>query len=112
LEHASGEVYGTVQEWTRDEIRRGSMGHTIYDGKGKPLPAGYPMAKLFDVFGERLLIILGKDNKIEDVMRYQEEDGKISRFTSYYFCPEVLNEVAKELNMEANTHNYFFYKED
>lgn len=23
LEHASGEVYGTVQEWSRDEIRRG-----------------------------------------------------------------------------------------
>ncbi len=111
LEHASGEVYGTVQEWNRDEIRRGSMGHTIYDGNGKPLPAGYPMAKWVDVFGERLLVILENESRIDDVLRFTEEDGKLSRFVSYYFCPEVLTELAVELKMQVNTHNYYFFKE-
>ena len=111
LEHASGEVCGTVQEWNRDEIRRGSMGHTIFDGNGKPLPSGYPVAKIVEVFGERLLVIIEKGDLLDDVLRVREEDGKIAGFTSYYFCPEVLEEVASGLNMKANSHNYYFYKE-
>lgn len=111
LEHASGEVYGTVQEWSREEIRRGSMGHTIYDGNGKPLPLGFPIAKWMDVFGERLLIIFENENRIDDVLRFTEEDGRISRFVSYYFCPEVLTEVANELRKPVTTHNYYFFKE-
>lgn len=111
LEHASGEVYGTVQEWNRDEIRRGSMGHTIYDGKGQPLPIGFPKAQFVEVFGEKVLVILEKENKIDDVFRFRSEDGQISHFTSYYFCPEVLTEVAEALKIPVNTHNYYYFRE-
>lgn len=111
LEHASGEVYGTVQEWSRDEIRRGSMGHTIYDGNGQPLPAGFPKAQFVEVFGEKVLVILEKENKIDDVLRFRSEDGQISHFTSYYFCPEVLTEVAEVLKMPVNTHPYYYFRE-
>ncbi|MEO0336135.1 MAG: RNA polymerase sigma factor, partial [Pseudomonadota bacterium] len=109
LEHASAEVYGTVQEWNKDEIRRGSMGHTIFDGNGQPLPEGYPMAKVVDVFGERLVIIIEKGDVLDDVMRIRESGGMISGFTSYYFCPEVLQEVAAALNLKANNHEYYLY---
>ena len=111
LEHASGEVYGTVQEWNRDEIRRGSMGHTIYDGQGQPLPAGYPLAKWADVFGERVLVILENETRIDDVFRFTEEDGKVARFVSYFFCPEVLAEVASALKMQVNSHEYYYFKD-
>ena len=90
LEHASGEVYGTVLEWNREEIRRGSMGHTIFDGNGQPLPAGCPEARCVEVFGEKLLVIIEKDAVLDDVLRIREADGRIAGFVSYYFCPEVL----------------------
>lgn len=111
LEHASGEVYGTVQEWSRDEIRRGSMGHTIFDRNGKPLPIGFPKVQFIDVFGEKVMVILEKENRIDDVFRFNAEDGKISHFTSYYFCPEVLSEVGQILKMDVNTHNYYHFHE-
>ena len=111
LEHASGEVYGTVQEWSRDEIRRGSMGHTIYNGQGQPLPIGFPKAQFVEVFDEKVLVIIEKENKIDDVFRFRMEDGQISHFTSYYCCPEVLTEVAEALKMPVNTHNYYYFRE-
>ena len=111
LEHASGEVYGTVQEWNRDEIRRGSMAHTIFDGSGNPLPQGFPFMKIIELFNERILVIIEKDNLLDDVFRINEEDGKISHFTSYFFCPEVLQEIASKLKLTARTHDYFYYKE-
>jgi len=107
LEHASTEVVGSVQEWNRDEIREGSMAHTIYDGNGSPLPLGFPVAREVEVFGERLLILVEEGEILDDVLRIHEADGKVARWISYYYCPEVLRVVAEQLNMETKNHGYF-----
>jgi len=111
MENASGEVYGTVREFNREQIRRGSMGHTIYDGSGKPLPLGYPQARIVNVFGEKVMAIFDSAEVLDDVLRFREEDGLFSAFTSYYFCPEVLKEVADLLQVRFKSHDYYFFRE-
>ena len=44
--------------------------------------------------------------RIGDVLRIVAEDGAIGRLTSYYYSPDVLEEVAKELGESARTQGY------
>jgi RNA polymerase sigma-70 factor, ECF subfamily len=51
----------------------------------------------------------GKD-RVGDVLRFEERDGRVAGFRYYYFCPETLAEVAQEFGLPARANGYR-YKE-
>jgi RNA polymerase sigma-70 factor (ECF subfamily) len=107
LDDASGSVAGTVQEWNREEMRRGSWGHTVYTRDGKPQPLPYPKGERVVVGGEPLFVLWSDERTIDDVVRFKIVDGRIAGFTSYYFCPDVLAEIAVVLGVQSNDNRYF-----
>ena len=61
---------------------------------------GEPMVLGFMVHGESKLLMA--------VVRFEEEDGRISRIRAYNFSPEVIQEVGAELGLTAGVVPYRF----
>jgi hypothetical protein len=66
-----------------------------------------------EFMGEQIVLLFycneGKD-RVGDVLRFKERDGRIAGFRYYYFCPETLSEVALEFGLRARSNGYR-YKE-
>lgn len=45
---------------------------------------------------------------LEQVLRFEEQDGSIARIRGYAFCPEVIREVGAELGLKVRTGLYRF----
>ena len=60
-----------------------------------------------DLMGEQIVLLFyhhdGKD-RVGDVLRFQERDGRIAGFSYYYFCPETLADVAQEFGLAARSN--------
>jgi len=59
--------------------------------------------------GEHIVIHIkrvGQDAVVEEVWRFEEEDGHIARIRDYCYCPETTAEVAAEYGMRAVNHRY------
>ena len=55
--------------------------------------------------GEWLLVVWAgapSDEALVNVERLEEEDGHIAYIRSYYFCPEVIAEIAGEIGAKAS----------
>jgi RNA polymerase sigma-70 factor (ECF subfamily) len=92
-----------VQEYGREQIRTGSLHHTIVldDSASTVERAVYR--------GEVVLVQWAtREGKrlVEDVFRLEARDGGLRSLTYYYFCPEVLVEVARELGFPVRTNGY------
>ncbi|HXN85408.1 MAG TPA: sigma-70 family RNA polymerase sigma factor [Candidatus Binataceae bacterium] len=46
---------------------------------------------------------------IEEVWRFEEEDGLIGRIRDYCYCPETLTEIASVLGVPVITHGYHMH---
>lgn len=111
---ATGEIVGCLTEDDRDQIRDGSMIHTIRDARsGEPYPAGDPGAEVVEIDGERMVVLfyVREDGRrgIGDVLRFEkDDDGRIRRLRWWYFSPELLAEIAGRLGEPArpNGHRY------
>jgi RNA polymerase sigma-70 factor (ECF subfamily) len=107
LEDADSEILGMLNEYGADQIRDGSIEHTLDLTK----PYRYT-AEVIELWGETVLVVrlVDTDGKasVNDLMRLVTEDGKIRSISWYYFCPNFLTEVAAELGEPVilNGHRY------
>ncbi len=102
-EDATAEVTGMVQEYGRDQVRNGSLHHTLFDEEGDPraerrLHAGREVVVLW--------YTKGGARAVEDVLRLETQGGQVAALSYAYFCPEVIREVAAELGAPARTNGY------
>jgi RNA polymerase sigma-70 factor (ECF subfamily) len=106
LADADSEILGVLTEYGADNIRQGSIEHTLDPAK----PYRYT-ADVVDLWGEPVLVIRTvRDGRraVNDLMRLTTEDGKVRSIRWYYFSPDFLTEVAITLGepVELNGHHY------
>ena len=103
LEDASALVVGMVQEYGRQQIRDGSLEHTIMD------EAGDPQAERREYLGEPIVVLwYDVDGKrvVRDVLRFVSDRGGMADLRYYYFCPETLAEVCEALKLPLVDNGY------
>lgn len=107
LEDASAEVVGMVQEYGREQAEKGSLHHTLFDEEGEP------RAEVGRFRGESVVLLWyavreGGESRsvVRDVLRFEADEGRIRSLRYYYFCPEVLAEVARELGVPLLANGY------
>jgi RNA polymerase sigma-70 factor, ECF subfamily len=61
-------------------------------------------------YGIELLVVIWtgppSDRAIGSINRFEEQDGRIALVWEYYFCPETIAEVARELSAKPSNHGY------
>lgn len=109
LEDAEADVVGICHEYTRQQIRDGSLHHTVLGEDGQP------EARLVEFRGEPVVLLWytvvedGKERRVvRDVLRFIEADGGLRSLRYYYFCPETLAEVTRELCLPLVDNGYRF----
>jgi RNA polymerase sigma-70 factor (ECF subfamily) len=106
LEDATVEIVGLSLEHGQEVIGRkgGSLYHTLFVGADD-----LRHAERREFIGEQIVLLFycneGKD-RVGDVLRFEERDGRITGFRYYYFCPETLAEVAQEFGLAARSNGY------
>lgn len=107
LEDAEADVVGVVQEYGRAQIRDGSLHHTIREENGDP------EARVAEFRGEPVIVLWytveeggTKQLVVRDVLRFIEAEGGVRTLRYYYFCPETLAEVARELKLPLKDNGY------
>ena len=106
LADAHSEILGVLSEYGADQIRQGSVEHTLDPSK----PYRYT-AQVMDLWDETVLVIrIVRDGKaaVNDLMRLTTEGDKVRSIRWYYFSPDFLTEVAAALGqpVELNGHHY------
>jgi len=109
LQDAEADVVGICHEYTREQIRDGSLHHTVLGEEGDP------EAKLVEFRGEPAVLLWytveeagTKRRVVRDVLRFIEAEGGLRSLRYYYFCPETLAEVTRELNLPLVDNGYRF----
>ena len=107
LKDADSEILGMLTEYGADQIRRGSIEHTL----DPTTPYRYT-AEVRDLWGETVLVIRivhpGQPPAVNDLMRLTTENGKVRSIRWYYFSPNFLTELAEALGEPVllNGHHY------
>ncbi len=101
---ATAHVVGMVEEHGPEQIVKGSLGHTIGE-------AGEVRAERRLYRGEPVVVLWyqKESRRVEDVLRFVEREGQLAWFGYYYFCPEVLEDVAGELEVPFGTNGYRYH---
>jgi RNA polymerase sigma-70 factor (ECF subfamily) len=110
LEDASVEIVGLSLEHGQDAIGRksGTLYHTLFVDADD-----LRQAERRDLTGEQIVLLFYRNDdkdRVGDVLRFEERDGRIAGFRYYYFCPETLAEVAQGFGLTARSNGYR-YKE-
>lgn len=99
-EDAEASVVGCVLEEGRQQIRDGSLHHTMFDEEGDP------RASVVELWGERLVVLhyaAEGQRRLGDILRLDPGEAEgvgLRRLRYYYFCPELLAEAAVGLSEE------------
>jgi len=106
LEDADSEILGMLTEYGADQIRRGSIEHTL----DPSTPYRYT-AQVQTVWDEPVLVIRRVEDGasvVNDLMRLTTENGKIRSIRWYFFSPNLLAELAETLGepVLTNGHHY------
>ncbi|WP_146361873.1 RNA polymerase sigma factor [Arthrobacter yangruifuii] len=116
LANGRTEVVGNVSETGHEEIRTGSLDHTF----GPDAPQTY-RATVHDFDGEKVILLWErpKDSPdaaevVADVVRMRAADGVdgdplIRELKWYFFCPELLAEVAGGLGLPFKTNGVSYF---
>jgi RNA polymerase sigma-70 factor (ECF subfamily) len=103
LEGSEARVVGMLHEHGRDQIRAGSLHHTLF------LEEGDSRAERAVFRGETVLVLWytheGK-RSVEDVWRLEAGEGGLRAADYYFFCPEVLEEIGRELGLPVRTNGH------
>lgn len=105
LEDSEALVVGMVQEYGRNQIRDGSLHHTVLGETGDP------KAERREYRGEPIVVLWytheGK-RVVRDVLRFISDRGGMASLRYYYFCPETLAEVVQELGLPLVDNGYHY----
>ncbi|PZT72614.1 MULTISPECIES: sigma-70 family RNA polymerase sigma factor [unclassified Streptomyces] len=107
VDDAVSDVIGVAHEVGRDQIAAGSLHHTLH------LETSVRWrAEVRELDGDPLVLVWATPadgsgpEAVEDVLRAETADGGITRLRWYYFCPDVLTEVAVRLGVPCRTHGH------
>lgn len=104
-EDAVADVVGMVYELGREQIKEGSLAHTLFD------EAGEPSAEVRPFMGEDVVVLWyavgeGKERRVRDVLRFAGTDASLKEMRYYYFCPETLAEIVGALGLPLTPNGY------
>jgi RNA polymerase sigma-70 factor (ECF subfamily) len=106
-EDATASVVGLVQENNREDIKNGSLPHTVSPNN---------FAKAVAYKGEWLVVIGSRKEDsdelagVGDVLRFATAGDKIVDITYYYFTLDMLKELLGEMNLPADLCDVYWYK--
>ncbi|MGE6256913.1 sigma factor-like helix-turn-helix DNA-binding protein [Heyndrickxia sporothermodurans] len=103
-DHVSNDIVHIAQEYGKEIVRK----HSLEDWAKDPVQM---TAELHYLWGRLTIVQLGifkNERAIYDLNLLEIKDEKITGMKDYYFCPELLNEAAKELNIKAFARSYTF----
>ncbi|MFI7340153.1 sigma-70 family RNA polymerase sigma factor [Streptomyces sp. NPDC050085] len=107
VEDAVSDVIGVAHEVGRDQITAGSLHHTLY------LETSVRWrAEVRELDGDPLVLMWATPTDgdgteaVEDVLRAEAADGRITTLRWYYFCPDVLAEVGNRLGVPYRNHGH------
>lgn len=103
-DHVSNDIVHIAQEYGKEIVRK----HSLEDWAKDPVQM---TAELHYLWGRPTIVQLGilqNERAIYDLNLLDIEKGKITGMKDYYFCPELLNEAAKQLNIKAFARSYTF----
>jgi RNA polymerase sigma-70 factor (ECF subfamily) len=113
LDGGSVENVGCGLEFGREafESRDGWFHHAVFGHPEWPAPFQYEAARLERAVYEGEPLVLGFTTRrgreaLEQVLRFEEQDGRIARLRGYAFCPETMREVAAALDLPVRTGLY------
>ena len=111
LRHALNAQTPSHARWTRPAAiscvssRDGSLKHTLSDEDGRP------RAERIEFLGEPVVLLWYRHDSGEavgDAWRFEVVDGRLSSMRSYYFCPELLEEIAAETGVPVWTNGRLY----
>jgi RNA polymerase sigma-70 factor (ECF subfamily) len=103
------DIVGMVHETGREQMARGSLEHT-FDATA---PVRF-RAETVVVGGEPMAVLWGSPvdasapEAVADLLRFEATPVGIARMRWYFFCPEVLAEVAAGLGLPARGNGYSY----
>ena len=106
LADADSEILGVLTEWGADQMRDGSIEHTLDHSK----PYRYT-AQVVELWDETVLVVrIVRDGKtaVNDLMRLTTEGGKVRSIRWYYFSPDFLAEAAAALGEPVELNGYHY----
>jgi RNA polymerase sigma-70 factor (ECF subfamily) len=104
LETVSIEVEGVGGERGRDA---NWIESSMYRHSGELRYGRWIERRTFE--GEEIVVHWRKSDTgeaVEEVWRFEEEDGLIGRIRDYCYCPETLTEIASALGLPVTTHGH------
>ncbi|MEU8884276.1 hypothetical protein [Streptomyces hydrogenans] len=100
-------MIGVAHEVGRTQIAAGSLHHTLVLESSVRWRAE---VREFDGAPLVLMWATPADGSgpeaVEDVLRAETADGRITRLRWYYFCPDVLSEIGARLDVPVRTHSH------
>jgi RNA polymerase sigma-70 factor (ECF subfamily) len=103
-------IVGAVYETGGEQMREGSLEHTF----NLERDVRY-RAEVRDLDGEPLVAIFATSldgsgpSGLAEVWRCTTVDGRLSRVSDYFFCPEVVTEIADAWGVTPALHGYRYH---
>ena len=98
-EHACAVIVGVAEEHGRSTILQNSIADDFAN-----LHAG---AALHELYGE-MVVAITDNGRLTHLMRFRAAGGLIAEIRTYFFCPEMLEEVTAALDAPARDNGYYF----
>ncbi len=109
MERAESHIVGMLTEDSRDQIARGSILHTLDTERDRRY-----RGDVVDIGGDPMVVLFARPTDgsapeaMSDLLRLETTDQGIRRIEWYFFCPEVLAEVAASLGVPVRTNGYHY----
>lgn len=104
-EGATTDIYGVSHEYGKDTIVKASLAGWAND----PLPM---RAEYVEIAGQPTILVFGtpdsKPEGLTTLIHIQIHGDKITSLKNYYFCPELIQNVAKRLGVPAYPNGTFW----
>jgi RNA polymerase sigma-70 factor, ECF subfamily len=109
MQRAESHIVGMLTEDSRDQIARGSVLHTLDTERDRRY-----RGEVVDIGGEPMVVLWTRptddsaQEAMTDLLRLETTDQGIRPIEWYFFCPEVLAEVAASLGVLVRTNGYHY----
>jgi RNA polymerase sigma factor (sigma-70 family) len=101
-DNMNNDIVHIAREYGKETVRK----YSLSDWARDPVEM---KAEIHHLWGRPTIVQIGKINEsyaIYNLNLIKIENGKIVDIKDYYFCPELLNEAAKQLNLNAFQRYY------
>ena len=111
LDDASVEQLGCAYSSGRDALEEGFLHKAVYGHPEWPAELQYDSSRLEHATfaGEPIalgLVVRRGREALEQVMRFEEQEGHVARIRTYAFCPEAMREIGEALGLRVRTGLY------